>query len=116
MRKFIYHYSRPIRIVNNRVTAFTASMFKIFCQEPFIQHVKVSSNSQRSNGQAEIISGIIMRSMALITEKNDKTDWDMWLVDVQLSFNSSINRITKKPFDVIHRYSATGMIENLLIN
>lgn len=53
----------------------------------------------------------------MITQVNDNTDWDMRLVKVQWFLNNSINRITKcKPFNIIHRYSSTGIIENPLIN
>jgi len=71
VREFIYHYGRPIRIVSDRGTTST---FEKFCREHFIQHVKVTSNSPRSNGQVEIINEIMVRSLAMTTEENDNAD------------------------------------------
>lgn len=49
--------------------------------------------------------------------KDDKTDWDMQLIEVQWSLNHCVSRITKcKPIDVIHNYTAEGLNENPLIS
>lgn len=107
--EFICQYGRPTKIISDKGTSFMAIKFEKFCREHFIQHVKVASNSPRSNGQVEIVNGIMIRCVSMMTEEDDKTGWDMRLVEVQWSLNNSVSRITKcKPFNVIHNYSTEG--------
>lgn len=113
--EFICNYGKPTRIITDRGTAFTAAIFERFCRDHDIVHVKVSTKSPRSNGQAEIINGIIVRCLAMTTEEEEDTDWDFKLMEVQWALNSSESRVTKrKPFDLVHKYLANGLINNPL--
>jgi hypothetical protein len=80
-----------------------------------MMHVKVSSKNSRSNGQAEIINGIVVQCLAMTTEDEENKDWHLKLMEVQCSLNNSENRITKtKPFEIIHKYAAEGAVNNPL--
>jgi len=113
--EFLCNYGKPTRLITDRGTAFTASEFERFCRNHNMMHVKVSSKSPRSNGQAEIINGIVVRCLAMTTEDEENKDWDLKLMEVQWSLNNSENRITKtKPFEIIHKYTAEGPVNNPL--
>jgi len=117
MREFICTYGRPERIITDRGTAFTAAVFEKFCHELNINHVKISSKSPRSNGQAEIINGIAVKCLAMITENPDNTDWDLRSMEVQWGINNSKHRVTGyTPSDVIYRFKIASRIENPLVS
>lgn len=114
-REFISHYGKPERVITNRGTAFTAAMFTLFCREHNIMHVKVASKSPRSNGQVEIVNAIVLRCLATSTDDIECTDWDLTLMEVQWAINNSVHRITKcKPFEVMHKYRAEGLVNDPL--
>lgn len=113
--EFLCNYGKPTRLITDRGTAFTASEFERFCRNHNMIHVKVSSKSPRSNGQAEIINGIVVRCLTMTTEDEENKYLDLKLMEVQWSLNNSENRITKtKPFEIIHKYTAEGPVNNPL--
>jgi len=51
----------------------------------------------------------------MTTEDDENRDWDLKLMEVQWSLNNIENRITKsKPFDIIYKYTAEGLVNNPL--
>jgi len=74
MREFICTYGRPERIITDRITAFTVAVFEKCCHKLNINHVKIASKSPHSNGQAEIVNGIAVRCLAMMTENPENTD------------------------------------------
>lgn len=115
MREFICTYGRPERIITDRGTAFTAALFEKFCHELNIIHIKIASKSPRSNGQAEIINGIAVKCLAMVTEDPDSADWDLRSMEVQWGINNSKHRITGcTPSDVIYRYRADSRVDDPL--
>lgn len=117
MREFVCTYGRPERIVTDRGTAFTAAIFEKFCHELNINHIKISSKSPRSNGQAEIINGIAVRCLAMTTENPDNADWDLRSMEVQWGINNSKHRVTGcTPSDVVYRFKITSRADNPLVS
>jgi transposase InsO family protein len=115
LAEFVCNYGKPKRLITDRGTAFTAAVFEQFCRDQNIVHVKVSSKNPRSNGQAEIINGVVVRCLAMTTEEEEDRNWDLKLMEVQWSLNNSESRITKnKPFNLVHNYLAEGLITNSL--
>lgn len=74
LTEFISNYGRPTRLITDRGTAFTAAIFEQFCRDVNIIHVKTLSKRPRSNGQVEIINGIVVRCLAMTTEDEEDTD------------------------------------------
>lgn len=117
MREFVCTYGSPERIVTDRGTAFTAAIFEKFCHELNINHVKISSKSPRSNGQAEIINGIAVRCLAMTTENPDNVDWDLRSMKVQWGINNSKHRVTGyAPSDVVYRFKIASRVDNPLVS
>lgn len=117
MREFVCTYGRPKRIITDRGTAFTAAIFEKFCHELNINHVKISSKSPRSNGQAEIMNGIAVRCLAMTTENPDNTDWDLRSMEVQWGINNSKHRVTGyTPSDVVYRFKIASRVDNPLVS
>lgn len=115
VREFVCTYGKPDRVITDRGTAFTAAMFEQFCRELNIIHVKVSSKSPRSNGQAEIINGVALKCLSMTTTDPDNADWDLKLMEVQWAINNSKHRVTNcKPFSVVYKHITEGIHNNPL--
>lgn len=89
LTKYFQAYSRPVRIVSDRGTAFTSNEFKEFSEENNITHIKVATASPQSNGQVERYNRIIVPLLAKIS---DSQMWNYHLPDVEFAMNNTINR------------------------
>lgn len=95
MTEFISSPGKPTKIIMDQDTEFTASVFEQFYRDHNIIHVKIVLISPWSNGNVEIINGIIVRCLPMTMERQDTTDWDLRLMKVQWSINNSKNCVTK---------------------
>lgn len=82
-------YSRPVRIISDRGTAFTSTEFKEFAGKNNIQHIKVATASPQSNGQVERYNRTIVPLLAKLSE--DRA-WNHHLADVEFAMNNTDNR------------------------
>ena len=56
--------SNPYRIISNRGTTFTSAEFEDYCQQENIEHIKVTVDLLRANGQVERINRTIIPVLA----------------------------------------------------
>lgn len=82
-------YSRPVRIVSDRGTAFTSNEFKNFIEENNITHIKVATASPQSNGQVERYNRIIVPVLAKISEDRN---WNHRINEVEFAINNTHHR------------------------
>lgn len=115
LNEFISHYGKPVRIITDRGTAFTARAFKALCESLSIQHVKVATATPRANGQVERINKIIVTSLSSLSKGLECLDWDIQIGKVQWALNNSVHRVTKEtPSNLIFRYKTYGFRDNPL--
>jgi transposase InsO family protein len=114
LKECISHYGKPLKIVSDRGTAFTAGAFAEFCANYDIQHVKIASGTPRANGQIERCNHVITTCLAT-TSNREGDDWDEKLFEVQWAINNSVHKVTKRtPFDIIFTYKGGGTVDNPL--
>ncbi|KAK9692607.1 Integrase core domain [Popillia japonica] len=115
MYEFMSHYGKPLRVITDRGTAFTAQIFEQFCDDHNIQHIKTASATPRANGQVERANSMILSCLATSTETYEGQDWCSTLFDVQWAINNSIHKVTKRsPAGIIFTYKVRGTRENPL--
>lgn len=115
IKLYMSHYGRPLKIISDQGSAFTSELFKKFTEEYCITHVKVASGSARSNGQVEIVNKTITTSLACISDGTECLNWDEKLLDLQLSINNTVHRVTRKtPSEIIFKYKPILFKDNPL--
>lgn len=82
-------YSRPVRIISDRGTAFTSAEFTRFLESNNIVHIKIATASPQSNGQVERFNRILIPLLAKISNGDD---WDRKLIDAEFAINNTKNR------------------------
>ncbi|XP_076644969.1 uncharacterized protein LOC143354602 [Halictus rubicundus] len=113
--EFMSHYGKPMCIITDRRTAFTAKSFAEFCSEHDVQHVKIATGTPRANGQIEKINNVILNCLATSTRTITCEDWDEKLYEVQWAINSSYHRVTRRtPHEIVFNYKISGWRENPL--
>lgn len=94
-------YGSPARIISDRGAAFTANVFKEFCQQHGIHHILTTTGVPRGNGQVERINRIIVEVLTRMSVKDPKK-WYKHIAHVQGVINSTISRSTKRsPFQLM---------------
>lgn len=112
---FIFHYGKPIRIITDRGTAFTANIFETFCKDHNIQHIKIATATSRANGQAERLNRTIVASFSSISIGLDCLNWDMKIGEVQWAINNSVHSVTRQaPASLVFRFECIGLGDNPL--
>lgn len=115
LRESMICYGKPQRVISDRGTAFTSHSFEKFCDDYFIQHIKIAAGAPRANGQIERVNAMILSGLATSTHDIEASDWDERLLDVQAAINSSEHRVTRQtPYDLIFSYKVVGLHENPL--
>lgn len=115
LKRLMSHYAKPRRIISDQGTAFTSGMFKEFCTEYEITHVKIGAGTPRANGQIERINSVILNCLPTITEDTEHHDWDRKIYEVQRAINNSTHRIMKQtPAEFILNYKSMGKEDNPL--
>lgn len=110
-------YSRPLRIVSDRGTAFTSREFENFVDAHNITHIKVATASPQSNGQVERFNRDIIPLLAKITTGEE---WNKKLGEAEFAFNNTKNRsIGNSPcmllFGVNQRGEVNDKIREILV-
>jgi transposase InsO family protein len=92
LKSYFSNFSKPIRLVADRGSAFRGDKFKTFLEDQGIQLVLIATGTPQSNGQIERINRSLTPMLAKLVETTDK--WDRLLGEVEFAFNNSINRST----------------------
>lgn len=94
-------FGNPRRIITDRGTAFTANLFKEFCEKEDIEHILCTTGVPRANGQIERINRIVIGSLAKLTMNNPE-DWFSSVATIQRYLNTSYQRsIQTTPFELM---------------
>jgi len=94
LNNYFNYYSRPIRIVSDRGSAFTSVLFKDFMNENNIQLIHIATGTPRANGQVERVNRTIISMITKLAPT--MSQWDKTLIDVEYVVNNSINRSTNQ--------------------
>lgn len=94
-------FGNPRRIISDRGTAFTSSEFKNYCINEKIEHVLVTTDVPRGNGQVEHINRIIIPLFSKLAAPCPE-NWYKHVERVQEFLNSTPSRSTGlTPFELL---------------
>lgn len=106
-------FGLPTRIITDRGSAFTCSLFKNFCKQQNILHILNAVATPRANGQVERLNRTILASMATSSESEDK--WDQQVERIQAAINNTVHQITgKTPNQLLMGYSPRARSDSIL--
>lgn len=110
LKSYFQAYSRPIRLVSDRGTAFMSNEFKEFLESCSIDHIKIATASPQSNGQVERINRVIIPLLAKM-KKGD--EWDSILPEAEFSINNTTNRsIDNTPSMILFGVNQRGQVRD----
>lgn len=94
-------FGSPRRLITDRGTAFTANIFKEFCEKENIELIHITTGVPRSNGQIERIHRIVIGCLAKLSI-NEPEKWYSFTNEVQKHLNSTYQRAIKTtPFELM---------------
>lgn len=100
-------YSRPIRIVSDRGTAFTSAEFTNFMESHNIVNIKIATASPQSNGQVERFNRVVIPLLAKISDG----DWKKKLGEAEFAINNIRNRsINNSPSMLLFGVNQRGVV------
>lgn len=94
LQNYFSFYSRPIRLISDRGSAFTSTAFQDFIKENEIQLIHIATGTIRANGQAERINRTILPMIVKLS--STLSQWDKTLNEVEYAINNTVNRLTKQ--------------------
>lgn len=94
LQNYFSFYSRPIRIISDRGSAFTSIAFQDFTKENEIQLIHIATGTPRASGQAERVNRTTIPMIAKLS--STLSQWDKTLNEVDCAINNTINRSTKE--------------------
>ena len=106
MEDFVHRFGAPERLISDRGTCFTSTLFEEFCKRHGIRHTLNSPRHAQANGQVERVNRTLVPVIqANLEEGKFGRDWDRNIKDVALALNTSFNRsTTKTPFELLYGY------------
>lgn len=112
-------YSRPMRVVADRGSAFTSKTFGEFLESNNITLTLIGSGTPRANGQIERENRILTPMLSKLSESPNK--WDQVLPDVECALNNTINNSTgeapsKLLFGVYQKGKVLDCLKDYLVN
>jgi len=94
-------FGNPRRIICDRGSAFTSSLFTKFCEEANIELHHIVTGVPRGNGQVERVHRIIIPTLAKLSYENPE-NWFKFVNNVQKAINNSWQRsIRMTPFELM---------------
>lgn len=92
LQEYFNNYSKPIRIVSDRGSAFTSNEFAKFLKENNVIHVLIAASSPKSNGQIERINRDLTPMLSKLSALKNK--WNKYLPDVEFAINNTFSKST----------------------
>lgn len=94
-------FGNPRRIVTDRGTAFTATLFERYCKDNDIQHVLITTGLPRANGQVERMHRTIINVLSKLSIEKPN-EWYKNVSGVQRFLNATHQRsIATSPFKLL---------------
>nr|XP_029728007.1 uncharacterized protein K02A2.6-like [Aedes albopictus] len=107
-------FGTPQRMITDRGTAFTAGVFRRFCDEHHINHVLVAVGSPRANGQVERVNRVLLTSVRSMLNEDRK--WDTCLPALQWAINNTPNATTGvSPGELVFTFKPRDIIRNEIV-
>ena len=101
-KEIITRHGCPTKILTDRGTQFTASLFDAFCKKLGIKHPKVSSLHPQTNGKCERFNRFLKASLATVINEG-QTNWDLLLDCCLFAYRTSINtKVQETPFYLLY--------------
>lgn len=94
LRKAVYLFGAPKRIIADQGRCYISSDFKTFCDEHKIELHFIATGSSRANGQVERVMRTL-KSLLTIVENDPNKTWRDELGNIQLALNSTKSTVTK---------------------
>ena len=106
MEDFVHKFGAPERLISDRGTCFTSTLFEEFCKKHGIRQTLNSPRHAQANGQVERVNrALVPVIQANLEEGKFGRDWDRNIKYVALALNTSFNRsTTKTPFELLYGY------------
>ncbi|KAF8777683.1 Transposon Ty3-I Gag-Pol polyprotein like [Argiope bruennichi] len=104
--EFTNDFGCPRRIVTDRGSCFSSSLFEDYCKQFGIKHTLNSSQRPQANGQVESINRILIPMISSNVQTESHKYWDNILPEVQRCINWSPCKSTgKPPFEILYGYT-----------
>lgn len=98
LRKQSIVFGNPSRIISDRATAFTSNVFKEYCAEEKIQHILITTEVPKSNGQVERVNRTLIPLLTKLSNPKSE-EWCKFLDIAQQYLNATPSRSTSRtPF------------------
>uniref|UniRef100_A0A034VAM6 RNA-directed DNA polymerase n=2 Tax=Endopterygota TaxID=33392 RepID=A0A034VAM6_BACDO len=94
-------FGNPQRIISDKGAAFLSNLFKEFCNENKIEHIKITTGVPRGNGQIERVNRVILSMLSKLSI-NDPAKWYQYAAMVQKAINAHVHSSTKfTPYEIM---------------
>lgn len=105
LKNLILIRGNPRVIIHDKGSAFISDDYREFCTSNGIHPVENSTAHPQANGQVERVHGTLTPLIMSYIKREDHTDWDLHLKEVQRDLNSAVNATTgRSPFELLHGY------------
>lgn len=94
LEEYFNYYSKPLRIISDRGSAFTSKEFENFINNHGIIHIKIATASPKSNGQIERTNRDLTPILSKLTDLKNK--WNKNLPLVEFAINNTFCSSTKR--------------------
>lgn len=109
------YFGVPTRLITDRGSCFTSSKFKEFTEKIGIKHILNAVATPRANGQVERFNRTISDALSTKCHNKNENTWDLYLGDIQLGINTTINKTTgKSPSEILFGCKLVSPTENVL--
>lgn len=114
VKDVIANYDKPQRIISDRGTAYTFTLFENFFRDSNTQHVNIATSTPKANGQVERLNRVLLTCIAT-TLNEEGNEWNKRLFEVQWAVNNSGHRVSKRtPYELIFIKKGAGINTNPL--
>lgn len=117
LKEYFGIFGVPRRLISDRGTSFTSTLFEKFMQDKGIKHVLNAVATPRANGQVERYNKVIIDALTAKSVGTADNKWDDHLPDVQWGINNTFNKgINHTPAEALFGVRPTGSSESRIIS
>lgn len=117
LQEYFAVFGVPRRLISDRGTSFTSTVFKKFIEEKGIKHILNAVATPRANGQVERYNKIVVDALTAKSIGTPDSRWDDHLPEVQWGINNTFNKgINCTPSEALFGIRPVGSNESRIMS
>lgn len=117
LKEYFGIFGVPRRVISDRGTSFSSTLFKKFVNAKNVKHVMNAVATPRANGQVERYNKVIVDALTAKSVGTSENKWDDHLPDIQWGLNNTFNKgINRTPAEALFGVRPTGSTESKIIH